>query len=94
MPFQDGRKLFHHRMSALASELRWIRWWSLLTVVERWIRQCRSRRPASKVFEDAGSRANTKGEAGVNVVLLSPHSDQRGGRCQCSTALTTFRGLD
>ena len=30
MPFQDGRKLFHHRMSALASELRWIRWWSLL----------------------------------------------------------------
>ena len=47
-------------------------------MVERWIRQCRSRRPASKVFEDAGSRVK----------------DQRGGRYQCSTALTTFRGLD
>ena len=43
-------------------------------MVERWIRQRRSRRPASKVFEGAG-RAKTKGEAGVNVVLLSPHSE-------------------
>ena len=24
MPFQDGKKLFHHCMSALASELRWM----------------------------------------------------------------------
>ena len=44
-------------------------------MVERWIRQCRSRRPASNVFEDAGGQAKTKGEAGVNVVLLSPHSE-------------------
>ena len=44
-------------------------------MVERWIRQCRSRRPASKVFEDAGGRAKTKWEAGVNLVLLSPHSE-------------------
>ena len=44
-------------------------------MVKRWIRQCRSRRPASKVFEDAGSRAKTKGEAGINVVLLSPHPE-------------------
>ena len=34
MPFQDGRKLFHHCtcMSALALELRRIWWWSLLKI--------------------------------------------------------------
>ena len=32
MPFQDGRKLFHNRMSFLASELRWIWRWSLLKI--------------------------------------------------------------
>ena len=46
MPFQDGRKLFRHHRSALASGLRWMWWCSLLTVVERWIRRRRNRRPA------------------------------------------------
>ena len=38
-------------MSALASVLRWILWRNLLTVVDRWIRCRRKRRPAGTTLE-------------------------------------------
>ena len=36
MVFHDGMKRSNHLISALASILKWILWWSLLAVVASW----------------------------------------------------------
>ena len=48
-PFQDGRKVSHQVMSSFASDVRWMWWFSLETVVDRSIRR-RKRQPGLTTF--------------------------------------------
>ena len=83
MPFQDGRKLFHHRRSALASGLRWMWWCSFLTVVESWMRRRRNRRPAGTTLA-AKDSFPMRDRSSLLVALRLPSHDLIRDEMSCS----------
>ena len=83
MPFQNGRKLFHHRRSALASGLRWMWWCSFLTVVESWMRRRRNRRPAGTTLA-AKDSFPMRDRSSLLVALRLPSHDLIRDEISCS----------
>ena len=89
-PFQSGRKVFHQVMSAIASELRRMWWWSCWTLVLRLIRRRRNRRTAGSARVAKLKRPIS--ESSFRLVILRG-ADRRSNSARISRSLVCGRRI-